>query len=222
MLYFQYNVHVTLTCFAANHTMQSRPWLGIDHMNKTAKRTRYNYQEKAIKIHNWCRDLINKNKNKKNWVLLDQFHSGLISSFIICTIRTFVFFSLKKGKRTLHLLVLRPDCLCAMFNQPGAVFSRRINASVSSIYVWTTDSRPIIFSFLCQLLLRSTLGNNGQLIHIAPVIRCIHKLLHWILRELPSYHMQYLTEKYSPHFLPLLLPSYNIKKSFCIIVFLLI
>lgn len=33
--------------------MQARPWLGIDHINKTAKRTRYSYQEKAIKIHNW-------------------------------------------------------------------------------------------------------------------------------------------------------------------------
>jgi ubiquitin carboxyl-terminal hydrolase 7 len=32
--------------------MQARPWLGIDHINKTAKRTRYSYQEKAIKIHN--------------------------------------------------------------------------------------------------------------------------------------------------------------------------
>lgn len=35
-----------------NHNMQARPWLGIDHINKTAKRTRYSYQEKAIKIHN--------------------------------------------------------------------------------------------------------------------------------------------------------------------------
>ncbi|KAK7111658.1 ubiquitin carboxyl-terminal hydrolase 7-like isoform X1 [Littorina saxatilis] len=35
-----------------NHNMQARPWLGIDHVNKTAKRTRYSYQEKAIKIHN--------------------------------------------------------------------------------------------------------------------------------------------------------------------------
>ena len=34
--------------------MQARPWLGIDHINKTAKRTRYSYQEKAIKIHNWA------------------------------------------------------------------------------------------------------------------------------------------------------------------------
>lgn len=33
--------------------MQARPWLGLDHVNKTPKRTRYNYLEKAIKIHNW-------------------------------------------------------------------------------------------------------------------------------------------------------------------------
>ena len=32
--------------------MQARPWLGLDHINKTPKRTRYNYLEKAIKIHN--------------------------------------------------------------------------------------------------------------------------------------------------------------------------
>ena len=41
-------------CRAGNHNMQARPWLGIDHINKTAKRTRYSYQEKAIKIHNWA------------------------------------------------------------------------------------------------------------------------------------------------------------------------
>jgi len=29
-----------------------RPWLGLDHINKTPKRSRYNYLEKAIKIHN--------------------------------------------------------------------------------------------------------------------------------------------------------------------------
>jgi len=29
-----------------------RPWLGLDHVNKTPKRNRYNYLEKAIKIHN--------------------------------------------------------------------------------------------------------------------------------------------------------------------------
>ncbi|XP_066265443.1 ubiquitin carboxyl-terminal hydrolase 7-like isoform X1 [Branchiostoma lanceolatum] len=33
--------------------MQPKPWLGIDHINKTAKRSRpYMYTEKAIKIHN--------------------------------------------------------------------------------------------------------------------------------------------------------------------------
>ncbi|XP_074647259.1 ubiquitin carboxyl-terminal hydrolase 7-like isoform X2 [Tubulanus polymorphus] len=33
-------------------TMPARPWLGLDHMNKAPKRSRYNYLEKAIKIHN--------------------------------------------------------------------------------------------------------------------------------------------------------------------------
>ncbi|XP_071107818.1 ubiquitin carboxyl-terminal hydrolase 7-like [Haliotis cracherodii] len=32
--------------------VQARPWLGLDHVNKTPKRSRYNYLEKAIKIHN--------------------------------------------------------------------------------------------------------------------------------------------------------------------------
>lgn len=32
--------------------MQNRPWLGLEHMNKAPKRSRYNYTEKAIKIHN--------------------------------------------------------------------------------------------------------------------------------------------------------------------------
>ncbi|KAJ8318152.1 hypothetical protein KUTeg_003243 [Tegillarca granosa] len=32
--------------------MQAKPWLGLDHINKTPKRSRYNYLEKAIKIHN--------------------------------------------------------------------------------------------------------------------------------------------------------------------------
>ncbi|KAL5018785.1 hypothetical protein ScPMuIL_004507 [Solemya velum] len=32
--------------------MQARPWLGLDHINKTPKRSRYSYLEKAIKIHN--------------------------------------------------------------------------------------------------------------------------------------------------------------------------
>ncbi|CAG0888119.1 unnamed protein product [Darwinula stevensoni] len=30
----------------------TRPWLGLEHVNKAPKRTRYNYLEKAIKIHN--------------------------------------------------------------------------------------------------------------------------------------------------------------------------
>ncbi|XP_046460027.1 ubiquitin carboxyl-terminal hydrolase 7-like isoform X1 [Daphnia pulex] len=32
--------------------VQMRPWLGIDHVNKAPKRTRYSYYEKAIKIYN--------------------------------------------------------------------------------------------------------------------------------------------------------------------------
>ncbi|KAH6943427.1 hypothetical protein HPB50_021659 [Hyalomma asiaticum] len=32
--------------------MHPRPWLGIEHVNKAPKRSRYNYLEKAIKIHN--------------------------------------------------------------------------------------------------------------------------------------------------------------------------
>lgn len=32
--------------------MQPKPWLGLDHPNKAPKRSRYNYLEKAIKIHN--------------------------------------------------------------------------------------------------------------------------------------------------------------------------
>jgi len=30
----------------------NRPWLGLDHINKSSKRTRYAYAEKPIKIHN--------------------------------------------------------------------------------------------------------------------------------------------------------------------------
>ena len=41
---------LTLTDF------QNKPnqmyWLGLDHVNKAPKRTRYAYTEKAIKIHN--------------------------------------------------------------------------------------------------------------------------------------------------------------------------
>lgn len=33
-------------------TVQPRPWLGLEHINKAPKRSRYNYLEKAIKIHN--------------------------------------------------------------------------------------------------------------------------------------------------------------------------
>ncbi|OQR76440.1 ubiquitin carboxyl-terminal hydrolase 7-like, partial [Tropilaelaps mercedesae] len=33
-------------------TMNSKPWLGLDHINKTPKRPKFSYQEKAIKIHN--------------------------------------------------------------------------------------------------------------------------------------------------------------------------
>lgn len=34
--------------------MQARPWLGLDHVNKTPKRSRVgNYLEKTIKIYNW-------------------------------------------------------------------------------------------------------------------------------------------------------------------------
>ncbi|XP_035215475.1 ubiquitin carboxyl-terminal hydrolase 7-like [Stegodyphus dumicola] len=32
--------------------VQPRPWLGLEHINKAPKRSRYNYLEKAIKIHN--------------------------------------------------------------------------------------------------------------------------------------------------------------------------
>jgi ubiquitin carboxyl-terminal hydrolase 7 len=33
-------------------SMQARPWLGLDHVNKTPKRSKVTYSEKAIKIHN--------------------------------------------------------------------------------------------------------------------------------------------------------------------------
>jgi len=38
-------------CFS-EPIVQMRPWLGIDHVNKAPKRTRYSYYEKAIKIYN--------------------------------------------------------------------------------------------------------------------------------------------------------------------------
>ncbi|KAK3090560.1 hypothetical protein FSP39_012693 [Pinctada imbricata] len=50
------DVRVDLSIFKPHSiqgvNMQARPWLGLDHVNKTPKRTRYNYLEKAIKIHN--------------------------------------------------------------------------------------------------------------------------------------------------------------------------
>lgn len=47
-------MHVTVNdLHISGANMQARPWLGLDHVNKTPKRTRYNYLEKAIKIHNW-------------------------------------------------------------------------------------------------------------------------------------------------------------------------
>lgn len=50
------NIRVDLDIFKPHAiqgaNMQARPWLGLDHVNKTPKRTRYNYLEKAIKIHN--------------------------------------------------------------------------------------------------------------------------------------------------------------------------
>lgn len=46
-------MHVIVSDFLiSGANMQARPWLGLDHVNKTPKRTRYNYLEKAIKIHN--------------------------------------------------------------------------------------------------------------------------------------------------------------------------
>ncbi len=38
--------------FCSEPLVQMRPWLGIDHVNKAPKRTRYSYYEKAIKIYN--------------------------------------------------------------------------------------------------------------------------------------------------------------------------
>lgn len=41
--------------YLVGHGMQTRPWLGLDHVNRAPKTPRYNYLEKAIKIHNWKR-----------------------------------------------------------------------------------------------------------------------------------------------------------------------
>lgn len=48
--------HVNLPDFLphpqSGGAVQPRPWLGLEHINKAPKRSRYNYLEKAIKIHN--------------------------------------------------------------------------------------------------------------------------------------------------------------------------
>ncbi|XP_054712852.1 ubiquitin carboxyl-terminal hydrolase 7-like isoform X1 [Uloborus diversus] len=47
--------HVNLSDFlphSQSGAVQPRPWLGLEHINKAPKRSRYNYLEKAIKIHN--------------------------------------------------------------------------------------------------------------------------------------------------------------------------
>jgi ubiquitin carboxyl-terminal hydrolase 7 len=52
---FYYYNHTQIIYFAfitAESIVQMRPWLGIDHVNKAPKRTRYSYYEKAIKIYN--------------------------------------------------------------------------------------------------------------------------------------------------------------------------
>lgn len=48
------NGQVTREVFSTQTTgaLATRPWLGLDHVNKHAKRPRYIMQEKAIKIHN--------------------------------------------------------------------------------------------------------------------------------------------------------------------------
>lgn len=49
---FQLNLSKFLPHQISGGGLQTRPWLGLDHVNKTPKRSRYNYLEKAIKIHN--------------------------------------------------------------------------------------------------------------------------------------------------------------------------
>lgn len=39
-------------CWSGGTT--SKPWLGLEHVNKAPKRSRFNYLEKAIKIYNWA------------------------------------------------------------------------------------------------------------------------------------------------------------------------
>jgi len=45
-------IMIKMLLFISGANMQARPWLGLDHFNKTPKRSRYTYLEKAIKIHN--------------------------------------------------------------------------------------------------------------------------------------------------------------------------
>jgi len=40
------------TNLVSSAQIQPKPWLGLEHVNKAPKRSRYNYLEKAIKIHN--------------------------------------------------------------------------------------------------------------------------------------------------------------------------
>ena len=53
-LSMMYPIHSSLFIwiFYSEPLVQMRPWLGIDHVNKAPKRTRYSYYEKAIKIYN--------------------------------------------------------------------------------------------------------------------------------------------------------------------------
>ncbi|XP_065302370.2 ubiquitin carboxyl-terminal hydrolase 7 isoform X9 [Dermacentor albipictus] len=48
----EYVVNLSDFMAQAPQAMHPRPWLGIEHVNKAPKRSRYNYLEKAIKIHN--------------------------------------------------------------------------------------------------------------------------------------------------------------------------
>ncbi|KAK9885250.1 hypothetical protein WA026_010749 [Henosepilachna vigintioctopunctata] len=48
----EYTVNFADFRLLPNQTGSSRPWLGLDHVNKAPKRSRYNYLEKAIKIYN--------------------------------------------------------------------------------------------------------------------------------------------------------------------------
>jgi len=49
---FHSNTNSQITNLVSSSQMQPKPWLGLEHVNKAPKRSRYNYLEKAIKIHN--------------------------------------------------------------------------------------------------------------------------------------------------------------------------